>query len=242
VLAVAGWDHQQVADGGPASMSQSASFVLPGGWLLVPVRERSQARRQQQSLHEHLDLTLQQLKLPEIVKNMPNPASCEDKGGNTLRHTMCDDDMLDMGKRDGHHAGSKGVLPITEVPYDPIKDEVDSFLSGPAAVPPPVPVPPPPPPPPPPPVAPVVEAAIQDIAPAIHPMDCDSILDLDAWFECENNKRLHSHPEAALPPPAPPTIPKIGPPAAAEQDCDAITDDLDAWFACEDNRRLAMGM
>jgi hypothetical protein len=77
-----------------------------------------------------------------------------------------------------------GVMPFTEVPYDPVKDEVDSLLTGPAAVPPPVPVPPPPPiggvggPP----VAPVVEAAIENIAPTIHPLDCDSILDLDSWY------------------------------------------------------------
>ena len=36
-------------------------------------------------------------------------------------------------------------------------------------------------------------------------------------FECENNKRLHAHPEAAPSPPPPPMVPKVGPPAAAEQ-------------------------
>jgi len=64
VLAVpgAGWDRGV----GPASMSES--LVLPGGfWLLVPVGERSKTRRQQQSLREHLDLTLQQVRVREFV-------------------------------------------------------------------------------------------------------------------------------------------------------------------------------
>ena len=58
---------------------------------------------------------------------------------------------------------------------------LDTAETGSAAVPPPMPLPPPPPPPPPPPVAPLVEAAISEMAPALHPSDCDAIADLDAW-------------------------------------------------------------
>jgi len=180
-----------------------------------------------------------QLYLPDEVKNMPNPMhSCVDKGGNRMNGKLCTDVMIEMGLSPGHNSGTEGKEEeeVAEAPAEDtateqaVEAEADALVPGSGTdvvTPDPVRMVAPPPPPPP-----ADDGGLTG---------CDSIVDLDAWFECENNKRMK---ETMLPMPAPPPPP---PPTAAPnpyavEDCDAITDSLDAWFECEDNRRIALGM
>ena len=187
-------------------------------------------------------------------------AGCHDKKGNELRHEVCNDEMMDMIKQPNHNNGQSGSMPpIFEPEFDPIEKEAMSIMArtedGPTepfipqtrehhpAPPTPAQVTAE--------VFPEVDlddpaAPIEDDTPPAWRAsqepgtDCDSIMDLNKWLECEMAK--HEMPSPAPPPYVPPSPPPptIGHDPALE-DCDLVAD-LDAWFECEDKRRMAMGI
>lgn len=198
------------------------------------------------------------------MDSMPDPNHrCVDQGGNDLRVEVCRKEMDDMYQRPGHHDGADGSGPAPIKQEYPIGVEAEKIVGinkdpfdfgrKAAAAPPPSPDS----------YFPSIDyddperdkkTAEQDDSYAAatstsqspdggsyEGTDCDSLADLDAWFECEDQKRaaLDSQPMPTyVPPDPPPPDIEVGPAIDhSKVDCDSITDNLEEWFECENKRR-----
>ena len=198
------------------------------------------------------------------MDSMPDPNHrCVDKGGNDLRVEVCRKEMDDMYQRPGHHDGADGSGPAPIKQEYPIGVEAEKIVGinkepfdfgrKTVSAPPPSPDS----------YFPSIDyddperdkkTAEQDDSYAAatgtsqspdggsyEGTDCDSLADLDAWFECEDQMRaaLDSQPMPTYvpPDPRPPDI-EVGPAIDhTKVDCDSITDNLEEWFECENKRR-----